>query len=50
MKWAEKLADIVAVISGIFLLCIVVALLVMSVIGIVSMATNIVMPWLRGIL
>ena len=50
MRWAEKLADIVAVIFGIFLLCVVVALLVMSVIGIVSMVENIVMPWLRGIL
>ena len=50
MKWAEKLANIVAVISAIFLLCLAVAIVVLSVVGAAEMFSKLVLPWIKEIL
>ena len=50
MKWIEKIMDIVMVLSVVVLLLFAAAIFVLSIIGLVKMTVDLIIPWLRGAL
>ena len=50
MKWIGKLMDIVIVLSIVVLLLFAAAIFVLSIIGLVKMVSELVIPWIREVL
>ena len=50
MKWIGKLMDIVIVLSIVVLLLFAAAIFVLSIIGLVKMVSEQVIPWIRAVL
>lgn len=50
MKIVEKLMQIIAAISAVFLMLVVLAIIVLSFIGLIKMAEHLVLPWFGGTL
>lgn len=50
MKWIGKLMDIVIVLSTVVLLLFAAAIFVLSIIGLVKMVSELVIPWIREVL